>query len=38
MTVVDWQLDSEPSIRWQVMRDLTDEPDDVVAAERSSAG
>jgi hypothetical protein len=28
-------LASDPSIRWQVMRDLTGEPDDVVAAERS---
>ena len=35
MSVVDWLLDSDPSIRWQVMRDLTGEPDDVVAAERS---
>jgi hypothetical protein len=35
MTVVEWLLDSDPSIRWQVMRDLTDEPADVVAAERS---
>ncbi len=35
MTVVEWLLESDPSIRWQVMRDLTDEPDDVVAAERS---
>jgi hypothetical protein len=35
MTVLDWLLDSDPSIRWQVMRDLTDEPDDVVAAERT---
>ena len=35
MTVVEWLLDSDPSIRWQVMRDLTDEPDDVVAAERA---
>lgn len=33
--VVEWLLDSDPAIRWQVMRDLTDEPDDVVAAERS---
>jgi len=33
--VIDWLLDSDPSIRWQVMRDLTDTPDDVVAAERS---
>jgi len=30
-----WLLDSDPSIRWQVMRDLTDEPDEVVAAERA---
>ena len=35
MTVIDWLLDSDPSIRWQVMRDLTHEPADVVAAERS---
>ena len=26
-TVVKWLLDSDPAIRWQVMRDLTDEPD-----------
>jgi hypothetical protein len=30
-----WLLDSDPSIRWQVMRDLSDEPADVIAAERS---
>jgi hypothetical protein len=30
----DWLLDSDPSIRWQVMRDVTGEPDDVVAQER----
>lgn len=35
MTVLDWLLDSDPSIRWQAMRDLTREPADVVAAERS---
>ena len=35
MTVIDWLLDSDPSIRWQVMRDLAHEPEDVVAAERS---
>ena len=35
MTVIDWLLDSDPAIRWQVMRDLTDEPADVVAAERA---
>jgi hypothetical protein len=33
--VVKWLLDSDPSIRWQVMRDLTGEPDEIVAAERS---
>jgi hypothetical protein len=35
VTVVDWLLDSDPAIRWQVMRDLTDEPAEVVAAERA---
>ena len=35
MTIVDWLLDSDPAIRWQVMRDLTDEPAEVVAAERT---
>ncbi len=35
MTIVDWLLDSDPSIRWQVMRDLSHEPADVVAAERT---
>ena len=35
MEVIDWLLDSDPSIRWQVMRDLTSQPDQVVAAERS---
>lgn len=35
MTVTEWLLDSDPSIRWQVMRDLTGEPADVIAAERS---
>ena len=34
-TVIDWLLDSDPSIRWQVMRDLTDAPPDEVAAERA---
>jgi hypothetical protein len=32
---MQWLLDSDPSIRWQVMRDLTEEPDELVAAERS---
>jgi hypothetical protein len=35
MTVIDWLLDSDPSIRWQVMRDLTHEQADVIAAERT---
>jgi hypothetical protein len=35
MTVIEWLLDSDPAIRWHVMRDLLREPADVVAAERS---
>ncbi|HEX5476160.1 MAG TPA: hypothetical protein VFX12_15990 [Vicinamibacterales bacterium] len=35
MTVVDWLLDSDPSIRWQVMQDLTDAPAEAVAAARA---
>src|SRR5256885_13742332 len=35
MNVIDWLLDSDPSIRWQVMRDLSREPADGVAAERA---
>jgi hypothetical protein len=35
MNVIDWLLDADPSIRWQVMDDLTDEAADVIAAERS---
>lgn len=35
MDVVAWLLDSDPAIRWQVMRDLTDGSDDTVAAERA---
>src|SRR6188508_3043344 len=33
--VIEWLLDSDPAIRWQVMRDLTDAPADEVAAERA---
>jgi len=33
--VIGWLLDSDPAIRWQVMRDLTDAPVEIVAAERS---
>lgn len=35
MAAMKWLLDSDPAIRWQVMRDLTDEPGEAVAAERS---
>ena len=35
MTVIDWLLDSDPSIRWQVMRDLVHAPADAIAAERA---
>jgi hypothetical protein len=33
--LTSWLLDADPSIRWQVMRDLTDAPAELVAAERS---
>jgi hypothetical protein len=32
---VKWLLDSDPSIRWQVMRDLTDADPEAIAAQRS---
>jgi len=35
VAVLDWLLESDPSVRWQVMRDLTDAPADAVAAERA---
>lgn len=35
MTTVDWLLDSDPAIRWQVLRDLVHAPAEVVAAERA---
>ena len=35
MTVLDWLLESDPAIRWQVLRDLADAPAEVVAAERA---
>ena len=35
MTDIDWLLDADPAIRWQVMRDLTHEPAAVVAHERA---
>src|SRR5687768_9671764 len=37
MTVLDWLLDSDPAIRWQVLRDLVQGPGDVVAVGRAGA-
>lgn len=34
-SVMEWLLDSDPAIRWQVMCDLMDAPADEVAAERA---
>jgi len=34
-SVTEWLLDSDPSIRWQVMRDLTDAPAEAVATEQA---
>jgi hypothetical protein len=33
-SVVAWLLDGDPAIRWQVMRDLLDEPPETWQAER----
>lgn len=35
MNVVDWLLDGDPSIRWQVKRDILKEPEESVARERA---
>jgi len=35
MTVLDWLFDSDPALRWQVLRDLSDASPEVVAAERA---
>src|ERR687883_811161 len=32
---LEWLLDSDPSIRWQVLRDLADAPAQVVTTERA---
>ena len=32
---IDWLLDSDPAVRWQVMRDLTHAPADEIRAERA---
>jgi hypothetical protein len=33
--MIDWLLDSDPALRWQVLRDLTDATAEEVAAERA---
>jgi hypothetical protein len=35
MSAIDWLLDGDPAIRWQVLRDLTDASPNEVSAERS---
>jgi hypothetical protein len=35
MSVTEWLLESDPAVRWQVMRDLTDQPESAVDAERA---
>ncbi len=35
MPVLDWLLDADPALRWQVLRDLADAPAEVVAVERA---
>jgi hypothetical protein len=35
VNVLDWLLDSDPAIRWQVLRDLVRAPAETVAAERA---
>ncbi len=35
MNVIDWLLDGDPAVRWQVMADLQDSPPAEVAAERA---
>jgi hypothetical protein len=35
MNTIDWLLDSDPAISWQVMRDLMDASPAAIAAERS---
>ena len=34
-TVLEWMLDSDPALRWQVQRDLLDAPDEVWQATRA---
>ena len=34
--VMEWLLDSDPAIRWQVLRDLADAPAEIVADRKST--
>jgi hypothetical protein len=34
MDVLDWLLDADPAIRWQVLRDLTDASTEEIQTER----
>lgn len=34
-SVIDWLLDSDPAIRWQVLRDLLDAPEEQWSPERA---
>ncbi len=35
MKTLDWLLDSDPAVRWQVLRDLVHAPDEAIASERA---
>lgn len=35
MDVIAWLLESDPAIRWQIWRDLTEAPEETIAAERA---
>jgi hypothetical protein len=35
MTTIDWLLDADPALRWQVLRDLTNAAEEEVATERA---
>ncbi|HEY6957379.1 MAG TPA: hypothetical protein VI814_00980, partial [Candidatus Limnocylindria bacterium] len=35
MDVPAWLLDSDPALRWQVLRDIVRAPEDVVARDRA---
>jgi hypothetical protein len=35
VNVIDWLLDADPALRWQVLRDLTEAPPEEIAAQRA---